>query len=286
MNQVFTKERSQRIIANQTHSEGALDKSSSKRSAWNPLGTAVLIASAMTFPAAADLTLQLDGYAFGSMQQVAYNTSKLWDASSSGNTFYQLGTRQYVWSDLDGGISGDIQTYCLQVYQSVTVGDTYSYQLAPISESPSSPPSPGPMGIERARVLQDLYARNIDPVHGGIIDMTDGDVVASALQMVIWEITNERFTATTAAGMVTQMTLELGAFQWNGQGDQSSEVQEQIGVVASEMISALGVGGFLTADIAGLTNPDAQDQVFQIPAPAGVCILSGLLAGAARRRRA
>ena len=286
MNHLFTKERSQRILTDQSHKEGALGTSTSKRSAWNPLGTAVLIASAMTFPAAADLNLQLEGYAFGSMQQVAYNTSKLWDASSSGDTFYQLDARQHVWSDLDGGISGDIQTYCLQVYQSVTIGDTYSYQLTPISDSPSSPPSPGPMGIERARVLQDLYARNIDPVHGGIIDMTDGDVTASALQMVIWEITNERFTATTAAGMVTQMTLELGAFQWNGQGDQSSERQEQIGMVASEMIAALGAGGFLTADIAGLTNPNAQDQVFQIPAPAGVCLLSGLLAGAARRRRA
>ena len=255
------------------------------RTSTKPCYAGFLIASAITLPAAADLSLQLEGYAYGSRQQVAYNTSNLWDQTSSGDTFYQLGTYQYIWSDLDEVISGDIQTYCLQLYQSVTIGETYSYEVTPISNSPSSPPSPGPMGIERAKVLQDLYARNIDPIHGGIVDTTDGNITATAMQMLIWEITHERFTATTAAEMVNQMTLELGAFQWNGQGNQSPEIENQIGLVATEMISALGVGGFLTADIAGLTNPEAQDQVFQIPAPAGACILTGLLAGAARRRR-
>ena len=286
MNRPLTKELSQNTMPYQHHTPCALCTKIAARSTRSTLYAGALIASTMTLPAAANLSLQLEGYAFGSRQQVAYNTANLWDETSSGDTFSQLGTRQYVWSDLDDVISGEIQTYCLQLYQSVTIGETYSFELTPIADSPSSPPSPGPMGVERARVLRDLYARNTDPLHGGIIDTTDGDITASAMQMVIWEITHERFTATTAAGMVNQMTLEVGAFQWNGQGNQSPESQEQIGLAAAEMISALGVGGFLTADIAGLTNPEAQDQVFQIPAPAGACILTGLLAGAARRRRA
>ena len=255
--------------------------------ATKALYAGVLIASAMmTLPAVADLSLRLEGYAFGTRQQVAYNTANLWDETSTGDTFFQLNTKQHIWSDVDGVISGNIQTYCLQLYQGVDVGETYDYTFTPIADSPTSPPSPGPMGIERAKIIKDLYARNIDPVHGGILNTTSGDVTASALQMVIWEISHERFTATTASGMVEQMTLELGAFQWNGQGNQSPELQAQIALAATDMISSLGVGGFLSADLTGLTNPQAQDQVFQVPAPAGACLLAGLLARSARRRRA
>ena len=249
------------------------------------LGAGAWAAAAMSFQASADLTLELQGTAFGSRQQVAYNTSNLWDETSSSDTFYQLKTVQYIWRDLDGSIPGDIQTYCLQLYQGVDIGSTYDYAITPIEDSPTSPPSPGPMGDQRARIIQDLYARNIDPVHGGIVNTTEGDVVASALQMVIWEITHERFTATTAAGMVNQMALDMGAFQWNGQGNQSPEIEDEIALAATEMISTLGMGGFQTAALVGLTNPEAQDQVMQIPAPAAAFLLTGLLAGGARRRR-
>lgn len=249
------------------------------------LGAGACAAAAMTFQASADLTLELQGTAFGTRQQVAYNTSNLWNETSSSDTFYQLKTVQYIWQDLDGSIPGNIQTYCLQLYQGVDIGSTYDFALTPIVDSPTSPPVPGPMGEQRAEIIQDLYARNIDPVHGGIMDTTDGDIVASALQMVIWEITHERFTATTAAGMVTQMTLDMGAFQWNGQGNQSPEIETEIALAATEMISALGMGGFQSADLVGLTNPEAQDQVMQIPAPAAACLLTGLLTGAVRRRR-
>ena len=249
------------------------------------LGAGACAAAAMSFQASADLTLELQGTAFGSRQQVAYNTSNLWDETSSSDTFYQLKTVQYIWRDLDGSIPGDIQTYCLQLYQGVDIGSTYDYAITPIEDSPTSPPSPGPMGDQRARIIQDLYARNIDPVHGGIVNTTEGDVVASALQMVIWEITHERFTATTAAGMVNQMALDMGAFQWNGQGNQSPEIEDEIALAATEMISTLGMGGFQTAALVGLTNPEAQDQVMQIPAPAAAFLLTGLLAGGARRRR-
>ncbi|MEE2681913.1 MAG: hypothetical protein VX641_06025 [Planctomycetota bacterium] len=250
------------------------------------LYSGVLIASAVTFPATADLSLLLEGHAFGSRQQVGYNTANLWDQTSSEDLFYMTNATQHVWSDTNGVIPGDIYTYCIELYQGVDVGETYSFSLTQISEAPSGQPGPGPMGIERAKILQDLYARNLDPVHGGVPDTTDGDVVASAMQMLIWEITHERFTATTAAEMVNQMTLELGAFQWNGQGNQSPEVQNQIALAAADMISSLGVGGFLSADIAGLTDQHAQDQVFQIPVPASICLLGGLLARGARRRRA
>ena len=249
------------------------------------LGAGACAAAAMSFQASADLTLELQGTAFGSRQQVAYNNSNLWDETSSSDTFYQVKTVQYIWRDLDGSIPGDIQTYCLQLYQGVDIGSTYDYAITPIEDSPTSPPIPGPMGDQRARIIQDLYARNIDPVHGGIVNTTEGDVVASALQMVIWEITHERFTATTAAGMVNQMALDMGAFQWNGQGNQSPEIEDEIALAATEMISTLGMGGFQTAALVGLTNPEAQDQVMQIPAPAAAFLLTGLLAGGARRRR-
>ena len=81
--------------------------------ATKALYAGVLIASAMmTLPAVADLSLRLEGYAFGTRQQVAYNTANLWDETSTGDTFFQLNTKQHIWSDVDGVISGNIQT-CL-----------------------------------------------------------------------------------------------------------------------------------------------------------------------------
>ena len=50
------------------------------------LSAGILIASAITLPAAADLSLRLEGYAFGTRQQVAYNTANLWDETSSGDS--------------------------------------------------------------------------------------------------------------------------------------------------------------------------------------------------------
>ena len=245
----------------------------------------MLFIAAQSGVANAELILELEGTAFGTRQQVAYNGMNLWDETSAGDTFYQLKTTQYIWQDQGGSITTPIQTYCLQLFQGVDIGETYTYQITPIEDSPSSPPNPGPMGAERARILKDLYARNTDPTHGGITDTTDGDIIASAFQMLIWEITHERFTATTAAGMVTQMSLDMGAFQWNGQGNQTPEIETAIGVAANDMIAALGMGGFQSAELLGLTNPEAQDQVMRVPAPAGACILTGLLAGGRRRRR-
>lgn len=240
------------------------------------IGTGLLIASAICLPANAELDLLLEGYGFGSGQKLGYNTANLWDSSDDNVNYYQINATQHQWVDA-ATQQGGLSTYCIQVYLGVDLGESYQFEVTPISGSPVAPPAPGPMGAVRAEVLEDLYAR-----YSGL---DDNDVVATAFQMMVWEITHENFTATDAAGLVDQISLDLGAFRWNGQGTLGEGGQAEVDEIFGTMRSVLGTGGFLDADLVGLTNPTAQDQVLQVPAPAGALLLSGLLAGGRRRRR-
>ena len=98
---------------------------------------------------------------------------------------------------------------------------------------------------------------------------------ATAFQILIWEITHEQFSAQDADGMIAQIDLELGALQWNSDS-------ANITNYANAMIDSLGE--FRDADLIGLTNPEAQDQVSMIPAP-GCLFLLSLSAIETRRTR-
>jgi hypothetical protein len=78
--------------------------------------------------------------------------------------------------------------------------------------------------------------------------------------------------------MIAQIDLELGALQWNSDSTNITNY-------ANAMIDSLGEGGFRDADLIGLTNPDAQDQVSMVPAPGCLFLLSLSAIGTRRTRR-
>ena len=111
------------------------------------------------------------------------------------------------------------------------------------------------------------------------MDEMEMNDAATAFQILIWEITHERFSAEDATGMIAQIDLGIGALQWNSDST-------AISAFATAMIDSLGDGGFQDADLLGLTNPDAQDQISMIPAPGALFLVSlSALGTPARRRR-
>lgn len=238
-----------------------------------------LMALAVTSAANADtLNLELDSYAYGSSQMISLNGSYDWDETTGSEIFYNNKAYQHHWTDTSSGSM--MITYCLQLYQGVDLGGTYDFTCTDIADSPSSPPFPGPMGEQRAILLQDLYARWADPLTAGLpMIQSEMDDAATAFQILIWEITHERFSANDATGMIGQIDLQLGALQWNSNSSAISDF-------ANAMIDSLGDGGFREADLLGLTNPDAQDQLSMIPAPGALFLVSlSALGTPARRRR-
>ena len=236
-----------------------------------------LIALAATSIACADtVSLDLDSYAYGSSQMISVNGSYDWNETTGSENFYNLKAYQHHWSDMDSGST--MITYCLQLYQGVDLGGSYAFNLTELEESPTGPPFPGPMGEQRARLLRDLYARWADPSTAGLpMDESEMNDAATAFQILIWEITHERFSAEDATGMIDQIDFELGALQW----DSNSAA---ITGYANAMIDSLGQGGFRDAQLIGLTNSDAQDQLSMIPAPGSALLLS-LSAFATQRPR-
>lgn len=237
-----------------------------------------LVTLAATSAASADtVTLDLDSYAFGSSQMISVNGSYEWDETTGSEIFYNNKAYQHHWTDTSDGSS--MITYCLQLYQGVDLGGTYDFTITDIEDSPSSPPFPGPMGAQRAILLQDLYARWADPLTAGLpMIQSEMDNAATAFQILIWEITHERFSAEDASGMIAQIDLDLGALQWNSN---SAEITGFL----NAMVDSLGDGGFREAELVGLTNPNAQDQLSMIPAPGGLALVSLTALGAPARRR-
>jgi hypothetical protein len=252
--------------------------STSKKMSHHIQITLPLIALGAVSAASADtVNLDLDSYAYGSSQMISLNGSYDWDETTGSENFYNLKAYQHHWNDTTS--DSMMITYCLQLYQGVDLGGNYDFTLTEIEDSPTSPPFPGAMGDQRAILLRDLYARWADPLTAGL-PMAEDEMnnAATAFQILIWEITHERFSAEDADGMIAQIDLGIGALQWDSNNSAITDF-------ANAMISSLGEGGFRDAQLLGLTNPNAQDQVSMIPAPGSLFLVSLSAIGARRTRR-
>ena len=223
---------------------------------------------------AAVITATYSAIGAGSNQSVAYAPGTAWNAVPTG-PFYTLKAREHLWASSDGTTT----SWCIQLYQSLTIGSTYGFLEVAAADAPSGLSHPGPMGLTRAEVAADAMFRwtNLD---GSILagaDATETNDRAAAFSVLLWELTHESITATTREGVLGQMSLSTGAFRAN----------LTTGVLAAydEMFSSLGSGGWLAAEIRGWTHPTAQDQLVRIvPAP-GAAALLGLAGLVGRRRR-
>lgn len=230
---------------------------------------AVIAASAN----AAVITSTYLGVGAGSTQSVAYAPGTAWNVTPTG-PFYNLKAREHLWTSSDGtGVS-----WCIQLYQGLAVGSTYSFLEVVAADAPSGLTAPGPMGSIRAEVAADAMFRwtNLD---GSIIDgvtATETNDRAAAFSVLLWELTHESITAGTREGVLGQMSLSTGAFRAN----------LTAGALAwyDQMFASLGAGGWSAAEIRGWTHPTAQDQLVRlVPSPGGLALLG--LAGVAGRRR-
>lgn len=221
----------------------------------------------------------------GSYQRVAVKGANTWNAISGDENFYNLRTFEHEWVFNDGdNEESSYITHCVEIYQGVSVGAEYLYQSVAIESVPERPNGgwPGNMGEERARLLRDLYAGWANPSTGGVNGSeSERDAIASAFQLMVWEITHENFDAVVAEDMVSQITFESGAIQrqFDGSGP------DVVGDYVTQMISSLSDGPLEYAELVGWTEENAQDQARYIPAPGVMMAVAGGLAFTRRRRR-
>jgi hypothetical protein len=235
------------------------------------IGSAILAALCVaTAASASSITLTFDGYGLSGQNRVSYNHNRAWDSRGPA-TFYGItcGVHNFTYAS-----GAPRYTFCAQLFEGVTAGNTYTFDIVDPSNVPDEPGHPGNMGAIKATLMQDLYSR----FYYGI----DTAAEASAFQLAVYEISHENITAGDAAGAVQQLSLMKGAFQAQAAG--SSGYAD-----AAAMLASLGQGGFKSIGNAlqGLTNPTAQDQLLVVPvgAPAVLAGLGLLGVGLLRRRK-
>ena len=219
------------------------------------------------------LTATLTGYAAGRYEQCGFNSGYSWN-STGAMTLWSVRAQQHIFTESNGNQN---LTWCAEVYQGVNLGSTYTFNVTAAENAPSGPVAPGPMCAAKAGVVRDLFARWINSSSGYVSgSIADRDAKSAAFQVVLWEITHENFSATTSQGIVSQLSLSQGAFRASLSGASASWY--------SQIVASLGVGGFQAANLQGLTNDTAQDQIMlAVPAPGAIALLG--LAGLTKRRR-
>jgi len=124
--------------------------------------------------------------------------------------------------------------------------------------------------------VRDLFARWINASNGNVNGVpADRDAKSAAFQIVLWELTHENFTANSPQGVLAQMSLTTGAFRASITGATADWY--------GSIVQSLGVGGFQSTAIEGLTSSLAQDQLRLVPAPAAFALIG--LGGLLNRRR-
>jgi hypothetical protein len=173
--------------------------------------------------------------------------------------------------------SGGVKTFCIQLLEGISVGESRQFDVVDLDQVPEAPPGPGPMGEARATLIRDLYARH----YHDLLAATGADArnQSAAFATILWEITHQDSTETTAAGILGDLDFAAGNARFNS----SSSVM----TFANNWLSGLGggTGDFLGfAGLRGLSDPTTQDFITVVPGPAGMMALVGM-AGVRRPRR-
>lgn len=234
-------------------------------------GLALSAALAVSAAASAStLTMTYLGRGHTVTTGVAYNSTLAWNSRFTGSfNTVPVGSQRF-------GIYGQERTtFCTQIFEGVSVGQQYTFNVVAPSQVPEANDptnSPGPMGEIKATLVNDLYRR----YYAGLSTATQ----FGAFQIALYEITHENISATSAAAAVGQLGLQQGAFQANKTGG--------VFATASAMLASLGQGGFGTMgpNLSGLMHSSAQDQLLVVPvgAPAILAGLGLLGVGVMRRR--
>ena len=174
--------------------------------------------------------------------------------------------------------TGGLTSFCVQLLEGATVGQTRTFDVVDLEDVPEAPPGPGPMGAARATLIRDLFARHYD----SLLTATGSDQndMNAAFATVVWEITHQDSDGTTAAEILADLDISNG----NARFSSGSAVTG----LAIDWLNSLGGGtdDFLWFNgLVGLSDPTTQDFItVVVPGPAGVFAGLGLF-GMRRRRR-
>jgi hypothetical protein len=174
--------------------------------------------------------------------------------------------------------SNGSSSFCVQILESIQVGVSKTFDAVEVEEVPEAPPGPGPMGTLRATLIRDLYARHYFDMVAASGSSARNE--SAAFAMIVWEITHQDSTATTAAGVLGDLDLTTG----NARFSSSTSVN----TLAQGWLAGLGGGtdDFLAfGQLLGLTDPTTQDFLIVVPGPAGMLAFAGLAGIRSRRRR-
>ncbi len=235
--------------------------------------TGLAIAAALGVSAAASansLTLTFLGFGDSTTTGVRYNSNLGWSSRSSASlTNITVGVHRW-------GIYGQERaSFCTQLFEGVTVGQTYTFNVVAPSQVPEADDptnAPGPMGAIKAALINDLYRRYYADLAGA--------TQVGAFQLAIYEITHENLAASSASEAVSQLALDKGAFQSGKAGG--------LYATAASMLASLGQGGFgsMGPNLLGLSNASAQDQLLVVPIGAPAVLAGfGLIGLGFMRRR-
>jgi hypothetical protein len=223
---------------------------------------------------AANMTMTFNGLGPNRTIKVSYNAARTWNQAAN-NGFSNYLSGRMKWTD---GIGRNLTTFCTQIKENVSNGQTINFTIAPVANVPD--PLPGAMGSIRAAMIQDLYHRHYGSVQGS----SNADLNA-AFQLAIWEITHENLTGATLAAAKAQLNVGTGAMA----AQLSNGVTATVANLATTLIASLGSDGWREwgAGLFGLTHATAQDQLIVVPIPAPVLLAGlGLLGVGVLRRRA
>ncbi len=168
----------------------------------------------------------------------------------------------FNWTRLGGdyagmGAQGNFITFCIELSQHISYGGQYTYDVIDLDEAPR--PGVG-MGTENADLLSELFGRHYDAGFNN----TD----AAAFQVAVWEIVTDG-----------DLSLADGDFRVQDTGSFVDQAQ-------TWLTSLDGTGPQM--DLKAMSNPNAQDQVFVVPAPGALVLMAGglgLMGIGARARR-
>ena len=202
-------------------------------------------------------------------------------------TFQGMGPRRFIdWTfnsvsdTARGGVFNweeGVKTFCTQLQEDLVQGGSVDYTMVDVEFVPDEPPLPGPMGVSRAIVLKDLYARWYSTVME--MEGTEARNYAAAFQMNIWEITHQSGNDSSAETVLQSLSFS--------QGNATFTSSNSVDVLANTMLNSLGEGGvFMPFDsLRGLTSELKQDQLIVIPGASGLAFGMGLIGVRRRRRR-
>ncbi len=229
-------------------------------------------------PARADyITAQLNG---NSIYQIIHPGDDVTINSGNGNTpsipYYPgemnwtaKGTNNPAW------LTNPFTTFCIELTQDVSPGNTYTYKLVQLQDAPNPGTSQNGngsgMGIDKADKIRQLWYADYNSIG------SDG-VKAAAFQLAIWKIEYDWTSSSIPASLFTSGNFRASESDLStGHSDAITQATSWLTSIWSDTNAPMQSG------LLAMSNPHAQDQIIQdavLPVPpslhlAGIgCILA------------